>query len=109
MRVLEYRETARAAFEAKTPPGVRAESWAKALRGLHAFVWNGWGDSAALMGWPREELYRVPPVWARIDLCGAALLIGDRKVIAVTADSIAIEARSGSTLKFYRISRRHLA
>jgi hypothetical protein len=54
-------------------------------------------------------LYALPPVWARVDLCGAALLIGDRKVIAVTADSIAIEARSGSTLKFYRIGRGHLA
>jgi hypothetical protein len=105
MRVLEWREAAKSAFDAKPPSGARADIWTKALRGLHRFVWEGWADRAALMGWTKAELYRLPPVWARVDLTGAALLIADRKVIAVSRESIAIRAGSGSTLKFYRIGR----
>ena len=67
------------------------------------FVGKGRADQAALIGWTAEELYRVPPVWGRVDLTGAALLIGDRRVIAVTEASIAIETLSGSRLKFRRI------
>jgi hypothetical protein len=63
----------------------------------------------ALLGWTKDELYRVPPQWSRVDLCGAALLIGDRRVVAGTEASIVIEARSGSRLKFRRLGREHLA
>jgi hypothetical protein len=48
-------------------------------------------------------------VWRRIDLTGAALLIGEARVIAVTENSVAIETLSGSRLKFRRIGREHLA
>jgi hypothetical protein len=48
-------------------------------------------------------------VWSRVDLTGAALLIGDRRVIAVTAASIAIATWSGSQLKFRRLGREHVA
>jgi hypothetical protein len=51
----------------------------------------------------------VPHVWARVDLTGAALMIGDRRVVAVTKSSIVIETLSGSQLKFRRIGREHLA
>ena len=70
---------------------------------LQHFVNQSWCDQAALLGWSIEELYRAPPVWSRVDLTGAALLIGDRKVIAVTEASIAIETRSGSHLKYRQI------
>ena len=76
---------------------------------LQHFVNEGWGDQAALIGWSPEELYRVPPLWSRVDLTGAALLIGDRRVIAVTEASIVIETPSGSQLKFRRIGREHIA
>jgi hypothetical protein len=36
-------------------------------------------------------------------------MIGDRRVVAVTGTSIAIETLSGSRLKFRRIGREHLA
>jgi hypothetical protein len=109
MRILEWREAAKATLSSGPPPGCREADWTEALRGLHRFIAEGWADQAALMGWTKEELYRVPPVWARVDLTGAALLITDRRVIAVTEDSIAIKARSGSTLRFRRIGREHLA
>ena len=109
LHVLAAREAARAAFEAQSPSDCSEPRWAMAQYGLQHFVEDGWSDSAALMGWTPEELYRVPPVWSRVDLTAAALLIGDRKVIAVTEASIAIETRSGSHLKFRRIGREHIA
>jgi len=110
LRILAGREAARAIIEtAEPPPECLPHHWVVARRGLRRFVQEGWGDSAALFAWTLEELYRVPPVWGRIDLCGAALLIGDRKVVAVTAASIVIETASGSHLTFRRVGREHVA
>ena len=109
LRVLAGREAARTAMNATAPGDCPPRRWAEAQGGLRRFIRDGWGDQAALLGWTAEELYRVPPVWRRIDLTGAALLIGDARVIAVTENSIAIEMLSGSRLKFRRIGREHLA
>ena len=109
LRILAGREAAKATLDAKAPPDCSAERWVKALHGLQSFVDEGWGDQAALLGWTPEELYRVPPFWSRIDLTGAALLVGDRRAIAVTELSIVVETPSGSRLKFRRIGREHLA
>jgi hypothetical protein len=109
LRILAGRGAAQAACEARAPAGCTEERWAVAQYGLQHFVNQGWCDQAALLGWSIEELYRAPPVWSRVDLTGAALMIGDRKVIAVTEASIAIETRSGSHLKFRRIGREHIA
>ena len=103
------REAAKAALNAVAPPDCLPQRWVAAQDGLKRFVADGYGDQAALLGWTSDELYRVPPVWARVDLTGAALLIADRRVIAVTETAIAIETPSGSLLKFRRIGREHLA
>jgi hypothetical protein len=108
LRILAGREAAKAALNATPPPDCMEERWADALRGLHRFVVEGWADRATLFGWSAVELYRVPPVWSRVDLTGAALMIGERKVVAVTEASIAIETRPGSRLKFRRIGREHV-
>ena len=107
--VLAAREAAKAALNAVAPPDCLPQRWVAAQDGLKRFVADGYGDQAALSGWTSDELYRVPPVWARVDLIGAALLIADRRVIAVTETAIAIETPSGSLLKFRRIGREHLA
>jgi hypothetical protein len=77
--------------------------------GLQRFLGEGWAEQAAQLGWTIEELYRVPLVWSRVDLTGAALMIGDRRVVAVTEASIVVETRSGAHLKFRRIGREHIA
>jgi hypothetical protein len=105
LHILEWRDAALAALNAKPPLDAREDRWLEAMRGLRRFVVGGWGDRAALLGWTKEELYRVPPVWSRVDLTGAALMIGDRQVIAVTVANIVIETRSGPRLKFRRIGR----
>jgi hypothetical protein len=109
LRILMGREAAQAAFKARAPSDCTEERWAVAEYGLQHFVNQGWCDQAALLGWSIEELYLVPPVWSRVDLTGTALLIGKGKVVAITEASIAIEARSGSRLKFRRIGREHIA
>jgi hypothetical protein len=109
LRVLAGREAAKAASEANPPPDCLPRRWAKAQDGLKRFVADGWCDQASLLGWSPEELYRVPALWSQISLTGAALLIADRRVVAVTETSIAIGTPSGSRLKFRRIGREHLA
>ena len=72
------------------------------MHGLRAFLAAGHGDEAERLGWPKDELYAVPPLWSRVDLCGAALLIGDREVVGITPNEIRIKTASGATLAFYR-------
>jgi hypothetical protein len=109
LRVIASREAAKAALIAAPPPDCLPHRWAAALEGLKRFIADGWGDQAALLGWTPHELYRRPPLWSQVSLTGAALLVADRRVVAVTEASIAIETLSGSQLKFRRIGREHLA
>jgi hypothetical protein len=107
--ILSAREMATATLTAQPPCDCSEVSWARAMRGLKRFVDHGWSDKAALLGWTAVELFRLPPLWSRVDLAGAALLIGDRRVVAVTEASIVIETASGARLKFRRLGREHLA
>ena len=109
LHMLAAREAAEEVLSASPPTDCPEKRWREATRGLERFLAEGWGDKAALIGWTSEELYRVPPLWSRIDLTGAALLVGYRRVTAVTADNIVIESRSASQLRFRRIGREHLA
>jgi hypothetical protein len=86
----------------RRPPDVDEERWRAALRGLRKFIADGYGAEAERLGWPHDELYRVPPVWARGDLCGVGLLIGDREVVEITPAEIRIKTASSATLAFYR-------
>ena len=71
-------------IEEARPHDVNDAQWDVAMRGLRTFLATGRADEALRLGWTKDELFRVPPVWARVDLCGAALLIGDREVVEVT-------------------------
>jgi hypothetical protein len=109
LMILNARQAAMDALGANPPADCSDARWAETMRGLKRFVDTGWADKAALLGWTAVELYRLPPLWSRIDLAGAALLIADRRVIAVTQHSIVIETPSGAPLKFRRVGREHLA
>jgi hypothetical protein len=73
-----------------------------ARAGRDRFVAEGWAEKALADGWSERELFALPERWSRIDQCGVAWLVGDRRVIRATGDAIAIEAASGARLKFYR-------
>jgi hypothetical protein len=119
MRILECREAALAALKAEAPPdcglgprgayGIRQPKWDIAMSGLRRFLAEGWGDKAALVGWTREELYRAPALWSQVHLTGAALMIGDGKVIMVSENHIVIETRPGAQLKFRRAGEEAVA
>ena len=110
LRILAGRVAARAIIHtAEPPPDCSPQRWVVARRGLKRFLDEGWGDQATLLGWTLEELYAVPPVWARVDLCGAALLIADRRVVAITEATITTVGVTGSHLKFYRAPRVRVA
>jgi hypothetical protein len=103
MPLLALRKAAQPSFAAERPRGARATEWADALRGLKKFLADGWGDQAALLGWTAAELYAVPRVWARVDLTGAALLVGRWQVVDVDAEAIIVKPPwSDSRLKLYR-------
>jgi hypothetical protein len=89
----------------RRPPDVTDDRWQEAIDGLRAFLTAGHGAEAERLGWPKDELYNVPKLWSQIHLCGAALLISDREVAAVTAEKIQIKTDSGSILTFYRQSQ----
>ena len=89
-------------FAATRPPDIAEDRWQAALRGLQDFVAGGWAEKAEAAGWSKDELYRAPELWARVDLCGAALAIGDNEVIGVTPTEIKVKTRSGATLSLYR-------
>jgi hypothetical protein len=108
-RWLERKGAAPRPRDPTAPPDCRSDRWATAFKGSERFVADGWASKATALGWTFEELFRVPSLWSQIYLTGAALLIGDKKVIAVTEASIAVETQSGSRLKFRRIGREHLA
>jgi hypothetical protein len=84
------------------PEDATDAQWDVATRGLRTFLTGGHADKALGLGWPHDGLFAVPPGWGRVDLCGAALLIGDREVTDITADAIRIKTPSGGTLSFYR-------
>ena len=89
-------------IEEARPHDVNDAGWDVAMRGLRTFLATGRAHEALRLGWTKGELFRVPPVWARVDLCGAALLIGDREVVEVNPAEIRIKTASGATQNFFR-------
>jgi hypothetical protein len=70
--------------------------------GRDRFVAEGWAEKALAHGWSKRELFALPERWSRVDQCGVAWLVGERRVIAATVDAIAIKTESGARLSFYR-------
>jgi hypothetical protein len=89
-------------IEEARPHDVNDAGWDVAMRGLRTFLATGGADEALRLGWSKGELFRVPPLWARVDLCGAALLIGDRGVADIAPNAIQIRTASGATQRFFR-------
>jgi hypothetical protein len=57
----------REAADAK-PADATSRQWRDAIEGLESFLLSGWGDEALRLGWPRDELFKVPELWSQIGL-----------------------------------------
>lgn len=89
-------------LRAPCPPDISPGRWETVIDGLRSFIARGYGAEALGLGWPRDELYVVPPLWSRVDLTGAGLLIGDREVVNITPTEIRIKTASGAEQAFRR-------
>jgi hypothetical protein len=94
-------------IEDARPDDAADAQWDAAMRGLSAFLRDGHAAEAERLGWPPDELYRLPELWSQIHLAGCALLIGDREVVEITSAAIRIKTASGAPLAFYRKPRVH--
>jgi hypothetical protein len=83
-------------IEEARPRDVNDAGWDVAMRGLRTFLATGGADEALRLDWPHGELFGVPPLWARVDLCGAAPMIGESEVVEVTPTRIEIKTASGA-------------
>jgi hypothetical protein len=89
-------------LDARTPEDCAPKAWAAALAGRQRFADEGWADKAKAFGWSEGDLFALPRRWACVAQCGVAWLVGERKVVDVTADAIEIETASGARINFYR-------
>lgn len=89
-------------LRAPCPTDIDDGRWGAALDGARAFIAAGHGDEALRLGWPRDELFRVPELWSQIHLTGVALLVGDAEVVEVSSAEIRIKTSSGAIQAFYR-------
>ena len=87
------------------PTGCMPARWRNAVEGRDRLIREGWEAAAGQAGWTEAELDALPQLWSRVDLTGVAWLIGERRVIEVTANAIVIETETASRLKFYRRKR----
>ena len=91
-----------ATVDAARPPDVSDGAWQTALRGLRAFSPMATATKPCVSAGRATSFTPSRRYGARVDLCGAALLIGDCEVIEVTATKIQIKTASGAMLTFYR-------
>jgi hypothetical protein len=94
-------------FTARRPPDCLPHRWTIAVIGFRRFIAEGWADQALALGWTPVELFRLPELWSQIWLCGAAWLIGEAHVVAVSEVAITIETPSGTRLMFRRVGQEH--
>jgi hypothetical protein len=90
------------AVKGAAPSDATDAQWKTAIEGLRIFLLSGWGAAAEAAGWTPSELYAVPPVWSRVDLCGVGLLIGDSEIVEITPTRIQIKTAGGALQSFYR-------
>jgi hypothetical protein len=51
-----------------------------ARAGRDRFVIEGWAEKARSHGWSERALFALPERWSRVDQCGVAWLVGERRV-----------------------------
>jgi hypothetical protein len=97
------------ALERRRPEYVEPERWQQCLIDAQRFL-ASWGDKAAALGWTADELFglheppaRPHPSYSRLsryDCTGLLWLLQGRRVVALTADTSAIECGNGNIVTY---------
>lgn len=98
-------------LERRCPDHIEAERCHQCLIDAQRFL-AAWGDKAAALGWTEADLFglheplaKPHPTYSRLsryDCTGLLWLLRGRRVVALTADTAAIESASGATLTYRR-------
>jgi hypothetical protein len=93
-----------ASLDLDHPPGdVPVPAWRRFIDNARVLIAD-WLPQAEALGWTQLELLGCHPIkpHARVDCAGLAWFVGDGRLVALTADSAAIQTASGSRLTFRR-------
>ncbi len=101
-------------LEARCPDFVEPQRWRQCLLDARRFL-AAWGDKAAALGWGTQQLLglHTPPAkphptysrLARYDYTGLLWLLQDRRVIALTDATAAIENPSGAITIYRKLNK----
>ena len=96
-------------LERRSPDLVEVDRWQLAVRDAHSFL-SVWAGKADALGWTNAELFGLHPVperpaasyrrLARYDCAGLLWLLRGRPVVALTAETAAIQTASGGILTY---------
>jgi hypothetical protein len=96
-------------LESRCPDLVEVDRWQLAVRDAHSFL-PVWGEKADALGWTARELFGLHPVperptgnyqrLARYDSTGLVWLLQGRRVVALTAETAAIQTAIGRILTY---------
>jgi hypothetical protein len=88
----------------RAPAGTAPATWLAIVTAAGRFI-DKWGAHAAALGWTVGELFGLDPN-ASLNRRGAAFLLADGEVAAVTAEAITLH-RGGDVLRVYRRVRQN--
>ena len=91
---------------AKPPPGFALPRWRQVINDGGLFL-DQWAHQAAALGWTVLDVFGVNPAApaVRYDGMGLVPLIGNSRVVAISADSARLETRTGHTQTYSRRPR----
>jgi hypothetical protein len=97
------------ALDRRRPEYIEPERWQQCLIDAQRFL-AGWGDKALALGWTADELFglheppaRPHPSYSRLsryDATGLLWLLQGRRVVALSADTAAIEYGNGNIVTY---------
>jgi hypothetical protein len=103
------------ALEARCPDHIAAECWQQCLIDARQFL-AAWGDQARALGWTAAELFglHTPPGkphpsydrLSRYDATGLLWHLAGNRVVALTAETAAIENKTTGNVLIYRKLRK---
>ena len=96
------------------PQLIEPEAWQLAVADAKAFL-DKWGTQAAALGWTARELFGLHPVpeppaasfrrLSRYDSTGLIWALQGRPVVALTAETAAIQTASGGILTYRKLNK----